>query len=267
LPYLNQLPQLRSGSAPGTLSQPGTLAQMAAHGREVLPGVATSAHGIADEIVDTNDGLRPLSARDPVIPQHEFGSSALDSRLAGRPDPVLLANGLKVIQAAAGEVLIPIAPAHSAPLTVPGAGFVVSATAPVPLHHPGFAEGFSQQVTLMASDGVQHARITINPPELGPVELRIVVRNEEAAVQLASQHGAVRDALEEALPRLREQFDQAGLRLTDSGVFSELPGRSEHQGDADENIASDAAATELELAETHAHLGIKVHHGFVDAYV
>jgi len=261
LPYLNQLSQLRIGTAPAALSQHVTVAQMAAHSRGAIP-----TNGVSDGILDADNSQGPLSVRKPLTPELKFASSLAESRLAGRPESVLLANELSVVQGpASGEALIPIAPA--APPAAPGAGIVMSAISPVPLHHARFAEGFAQQVTLMASDGVQHARISINPPELGPVELRIVVRHDEATVQLASQHGAVRDALEEALPRLREQFEQAGMRLTDSAVFSELPSRSGQQGDPDENLSADAAVTELELADTHARSPNHVQHGFVDAYV
>ncbi len=118
-------------------------------------------------------------------------------------------------------------------------GTFVATDSALPLHHPRFGEAFTQQVTVMARDGVQHARITVNPPELGPVEMRITMRNDEATVHFAAHHSSVRDALEEALPRLREQFEQAGLRLHNGAVFDQLPQRSpERDHEASDPVAA-----------------------------
>jgi len=151
--------------------------------------------------------------------------------------------------------------------TIPSAVASVSTESTVPLHHPRFAENFAQQVTLMARDGVQQARITVNPPELGPVELRIVVRNDEAAVQLAAPNAAVRDALEEALPRLREQFEQSGLRLGDSSVFEQLPHNADERGhdhtDEDPAMAWHAS----DDSDVGGGGDTVIRHGLIDAYV
>ncbi|MFT4583490.1 MAG: flagellar hook-length control protein FliK [Gammaproteobacteria bacterium] len=140
----------------------------------------------------------------------------------------------------------------------------------VPLSHPRFAEGFSQQVLLVAKDGAQTARLSINPAELGPVDLRIVMRNDEVTVQLASQHLAVRDALQEALPRLREQFEQAGMHLEDSAVFHDLPNQTHNGGDSEHSSASDSFADQSEpgqQSDAERNTVLTLRRGFVDAYV
>lgn len=278
LPYLNGLPGellpalVGGGSRPRhAATQPGIippqlLSRAALSGRaSETPAVAAFGEQLSDEITDVAAKLKRLPVAEALVLEREF-VTPVGEAAAARNDATLLAQGLKVAQTLpGGEVLLQAAPASATAAANPVGAGAVTAEAPFPLHHARFAEGFSQQVRLMASDGVQLARISINPPELGPVELRIVVRNDEAAVQLASPHGAVRDALEEALPRLREQFEQAGMRLGDSGVFNELPGRSPTQRDADEGFTTIAALSDAEPDGPERVASIR--HGFVDAYV
>jgi flagellar hook-length control protein FliK len=170
-------------------------------------------------------------------------------------------NAASPLEGAALGSVSSAAPHASAPVAA------IDANAPLPLNHARFSETFSHQVTVMARDGVQHARISINPPELGPVELRIMVRHDEATVQLAASHASVREVLEEALPRLREQFEQAGMRLHDSAVFQQLPRESsgEHQRYGHTaDTAADELLTQLEILHEFPD---SRHQGLIDAYI
>jgi flagellar hook-length control protein FliK len=93
----------------------------------------------------------------------------------------------------------------------------------LPVLAPQFVERFSEQVSVLVNHGVKSAQLSLNPAELGPIEVRISLVNDEARVHLASAHGVVREVMHDALPRLREMLEASGLRLGDSGVFSELP--------------------------------------------
>lgn len=76
----------------------------------------------------------------------------------------------------------------------------------------------SSRVIWMATEGVQQAALKLNPAQLGPVEVRVNVHNEQVNVSFVAQNAATRDALEQALPRLRESFSENGLELADAGV-------------------------------------------------
>lgn len=103
--------------------------------------------------------------------------------------------------------------------------------AALPMQDPGlFAERLNQQVAVMMSHNAQQARIAVSPPELGPVEIQVSVNGDEATVQLAATHPATRQALEDALPRLRAAFLESGINLGDAGVFTQLPDRQAHNG-------------------------------------
>ena len=140
----------------------------------------------------------------------------------------------------------------------------------LPLHSPRFGEGFAQQVTVLVEHGIQHARLSLNPADLGPIDVRISIQHDEATVQLASQHVGVREAINDALPRLREMLEQAGMHLSDSGVFAQLPQRDQSApGGAPARDLFDPTSRARALAEplaTHPLAqSIKLH--LVDAYV
>ena len=97
----------------------------------------------------------------------------------------------------------------------------------LPLMSPLFADRFAEQVTILVDHGIKQAQLSLNPPELGPIQVRITLSEDEASVQFASHHGVVREAMLDALPKLREMLESAGFRLTDSGVSAQLPQREQ----------------------------------------
>ena len=65
---------------------------------------------------------------------------------------------------------------------------------------------------------LQGAQIKLNPAQLGPMEVRIQMQHDQASIQFTSAHAVVRDALEAALPRLRDMFESAGVQLVNVDV-------------------------------------------------
>ncbi|MBN2701783.1 MAG: flagellar hook-length control protein FliK, partial [Methylothermaceae bacterium] len=82
-----------------------------------------------------------------------------------------------------------------------------------PLDHPEWADELGQRLIWMRGKSVQAAEMRLNPPQLGPVEVRVQVHEDQTSVQFASSHAAVREAIESALPRLRELFNTQHLQL------------------------------------------------------
>ncbi|MDP3689211.1 MAG: flagellar hook-length control protein FliK, partial [Sulfurimicrobium sp.] len=56
---------------------------------------------------------------------------------------------------------------------------------------------------------------------LGPMEVRLSVNNDQITAIFVSHHPAVRDAIEDALPRLREMLADSGLSLGSATVSSD----------------------------------------------
>jgi len=104
-------------------------------------------------------------------------------------------------------------PTHAAPVAQP----VVD----VPLGHAGWDSAFSQRVAWVASNNQQYAQLQLNPPNLGPVEIRISLNSDQANAAFTSPHAAVREAIEAALPRLRDMLADNGLSLGNVNVSSQ----------------------------------------------
>lgn len=86
------------------------------------------------------------------------------------------------------------------------------------MQNPAWGQVMSSRVVWMAKEGVQEAELRMNPARLGPVEVKLHVQNDQASVTFLAQQSATREALEQALPRLRESFADSGMQLTDAQV-------------------------------------------------
>jgi len=89
-----------------------------------------------------------------------------------------------------------------------------------------WADEIAARVNLMAEQGRHTASLRLSPEHLGPLEIRIAIRDDQASVWFGTAHSDTRDALEAAMPRLREMFAAQGLSLADTGVFHEAPRQS-----------------------------------------
>lgn len=85
--------------------------------------------------------------------------------------------------------------------------------APVAFGRPGFAEQMAEKIMLMTTQKVQSAEIRLDPKELGAVDVKIRVHQDQATVVFSSPNAQVRDALESSIPRLREMFAESGVGL------------------------------------------------------
>lgn len=90
-----------------------------------------------------------------------------------------------------------------------------------PIGAPGWREDIGQKVTWLIGRGEQRAELVLTPPHLGRVEVTVTVSNDQANALFVSANPAVRDALEQALPRLREVLADAGIALGQANVNAE----------------------------------------------
>lgn len=139
----------------------------------------------------------------------------------------------------------------------------------VPVQQAGWGEAVGNRLMMMVSDKMQSARIHLNPAELGPIEVRVTVNQDQASVHFVSSNTAVRDAIEDAFPRLKEMFMQNGISLTDANVSQQSSQQgnpySKEQHDlatVSNNDTVEIANSEIEDPHTEA-----VEIGLIDHYV
>ncbi len=76
---------------------------------------------------------------------------------------------------------------------------------------PEFGQGVADRVSLMVDSNLSSAKLQVNPPALGPIEVRIALQAGHAQVWLTSHSAVTRDALESSSPRLREMLGAQGF--------------------------------------------------------
>lgn len=98
------------------------------------------------------------------------------------------------------------------------AGKAASTGIQTPLGSREWAGEVGQRLLMMVSSKIKSAEIHLNPKELGPMEVRIRMHEDKAHVVFTSQVAQTREALEQAMPRLREMLDQNGVTLGNVNV-------------------------------------------------
>jgi flagellar hook-length control protein FliK len=151
---------------------------------------------------------------DPIVAV--IDDKTADALMGGTPMPER--SGIPVIADATNTTSL-VAPA---PMTAAGPSAIrthaEASSIPMPLASSRWGEALGERVVWMTNNQIQSAQIRINPPDLGPLEVRITVDQGQASVQFSSAHGEVRDAVQAALPRLKEMLGEAGVALLDVDV-------------------------------------------------
>jgi flagellar hook-length control protein FliK len=101
----------------------------------------------------------------------------------------------------------------------------------VPFQQRDWDQALGQRIQWLVRENVQEARIRLNPREMGVIDIRIQVDGDRAHLQFVSAQANVREALDAALPRLREMFAEGGIALGDVSVGRENPGGKGSSGE------------------------------------
>jgi len=155
------------------------------------------------------------------------------------------------------------------PLLTESAALTSTARIAVPVGEAGWARAVGEQVAWHVSQNIQSASLRLNPQHLGPMEMQVQMDGDKATLAFTSHHALVRDALESALPRLREMFAEGGLEIVDVNVSQknaserdeqQANGTGERSGDEDE-----AGINDEQLPGMLA--GLQEASGLVDYYI
>lgn len=170
----------------------------------------------------------------------------------------LAAQPAQTEAAAATIVADPQMPATAAEHANPPASASAQAAAPLahatpagdaavrvdtPVGNRGWDAEIGQKVVLLVNRQESRAELTLTPPHLGKVEVSISVNGDQTSASFVSASPAAREALEQALPRLREILAEAGITLGQASVNAESARR-----DQDESPTEGRAVSHGEVA-------------------
>ncbi len=148
------------------------------------------------------------------------------------------------------------APVQQASLALNNAANGVGAGDKIPARvgTPGWDNQVGQKIVWMVAGKEQSATLTLNPPDMGPMQVVLNVTNDHATVTFSSATPEVRQALEDAMPKLREMMSESGIALgnasVNDGAAQQQQAREDNGGrtargggtGAPENTASGSAA-------------------------
>ena len=94
----------------------------------------------------------------------------------------------------------------------------------VKLNTPAWSSALAERAIMVAAQNTNVAQIQLDPPELGSLNIRVQINQDQVSLNFTSPHAHVRDAVEQSLPRLREMFAEQGLALNESSVSDQQSG-------------------------------------------
>ena len=193
-------------------------------------------------------GLGALLSESAAPKTGQSGTTTLTEAVSAKDITLLLADARSVTSPAPSiSASVPVGsttPITTTPAAVP--------STPLPFAQPGWEQGLGNRVMWMVNQQVQTAELRMNPAHLGPLEVRISIRDDQATVSFVSAHGQVRDALQAAIPHLREMLGNNGLNLADVNIAQhsfadarQRPGQPpSQQGGGQEQSTSGESPTE-----------------------
>ncbi len=135
----------------------------------------------------------------------------------------------------------------------------------------GWDQAISQKVVWMVGAGEQSATLTLNPPDLGPLQVVIHVHNDQADTTFISDNAEVRQALQDGLSNLRDKMSESGVQLGQANVSSGEQSQQKFQQAEQQrlSLAQVNSNNSISSAEKSgvANTIVRVSNGLVDTFV
>ncbi|MBI2307796.1 MAG: flagellar hook-length control protein FliK [Rhodocyclales bacterium] len=140
-----------------------------------------------------------------------------------------------------------------------------------PVKDPAWPAEFTQKIVWMATQDKQNAQITLNPPQMGPIEISLSVKNDQASALFVSANAEVREVIESALPRLREMLAGVGVELGQTNVSSESFRQAQDNAGGERRTGTGAermggSPVVQEIGEGAARSELRTGNGLVDTF-
>lgn len=137
----------------------------------------------------------------------------------------------------------------------------------VPVGQTGWDQAMGERIQWMVGRNIQEAEVKLTPPHLGPLEIKISVQNDQTNISFLAAQAPTREALEAAIPRLKEMLGDANLNLVSVDVGhreSSGSGQSQKNGSEGRDIGgSNSEVMSERISATSGGLATK---GLVDDY-
>jgi flagellar hook-length control protein FliK len=249
--------------AAAALSSKGASPADAKAGAQADPGKAPDPALPADSLAAGNAGPQPTaaagaaSAQAFAIPGMEFGKPKDGdiAPVAGVDDQT---SAQTAAQAAAAQAA---ANAFAAPQNAVRVLDAQTLAIEPPVASRDWAPAVGTGIKLLVQNKSSVADLQVTPPDLGPINVRIDF-SDKPVVAITVQHSDTKDALDAALPRLREMLSASGISIAGSGVQyrqggsdsarQEASGRAWQPGPSSRDSGPDATSSVTSVTSARA---------------
>jgi flagellar hook-length control protein FliK len=104
-----------------------------------------------------------------------------------------------------------------------------SASLSTHVRDPRWADDLGARLASMVRTGESSASLQLSPVDLGPLEVQVAVRDNQATVHFGAANAETRALLEASIPRLREMLAAQGFQLMDSSVSQGFARSARHE--------------------------------------
>jgi flagellar hook-length control protein FliK len=130
-----------------------------------------------------------------------------------------------------------------------------------PVSSPDWGPALNQRVTWMVANSLQNASITVNPPNLGPLEINIQTDQNKTNVQFIVSSSEVRQAIQDAIPALSKMLENSGLQLGQADINSRSHSQNRENAKTETQIKNiEAISNQVESASIQGQ-------GLINTYV
>ena len=251
-----------ANASPGMAAPAIGLSPMTLAGTDAAPGLRAMIPGMSGKTARTgSDNAGRMLAEGMMAQLAGEAGKASDTGLAamsGRQGGLDVAAQTQLIN-----------PGQKIPeAMIPLKGYATSVELPV--GHAEWGDKLVGKLAWLTSQKMSVAEIHLTPPDMGPLEVRVQVQNDQANVTVHAANPAVRDQLELHSHRLRDMLSGQGLELQNFDV-ADSPGRGGAEADQQDGQfagggdGADGDVAELDLAEAAGSLDL-AWRGEVDLY-
>jgi flagellar hook-length control protein FliK len=116
---------------------------------------------------------------------------------------------------------------------------------------PRWADELGNRLASMVRTGESSASLQLTPVDLGPMEVNVAVRDNQATVHFGAANAETRALLEASIPRLREMLQAQGFALMDSSVSHGFAKSTRHESAGTPRVNEIGEAPIVSATRTH----------------
>lgn len=185
--------------------------------------------------------LQTATGENVTQPRHDAPVTSVDMSTSRQPTPV--------VESAANSSTPGVAPAsthavhtHVNKLTdTLKAAEMTAQQQSLDLQQPTAASKLLERVMYQVQQKIQSAEVQLHPEDLGAMQIKLSLQQDQVTVQFLVQNGSAKDAVEQQLPRLKDMLQQQGMQLAEGQVEQRQQGQ---QGDSSQR-QSNRSTSEL----------------------